>query len=182
MEDRKVLTTLEEVKAISDPFRYRIIITLIDINEPASVRQISDKMNEMPSKIYYHIKKLEKVGIVHTVDNKKIKGNGTKYYELLAKKFEIRCSKEIDEPYKIMHLALEQRMISNFYDNSKEVFLSTMNSDLQGSGGTIMSKNIYLAEEEADEIIYLMRNFLKNHKEEDYKKLKYHVFFTIIEE
>ena len=45
-----------------------------------------------------------------------------------------------------------------------------------------MSKNIYLAEEEADEIIYLMRNFLKNHKEEDYKKLKYHVFFTIIEE
>ena len=31
MEDRKVLTTLEEVKAISDPFRYRIIITLIDI-------------------------------------------------------------------------------------------------------------------------------------------------------
>ena len=32
------------------------------------MRQISDKMNEMPSKIYYHIKKLEKVGIVHTVD------------------------------------------------------------------------------------------------------------------
>ncbi|WP_291580349.1 ArsR/SmtB family transcription factor [Clostridium sp. UBA6640] len=182
MEDRKVLTTLEEVKAISDPFRYKIIITLIDMNEPASVRQIADKMNEMPSKIYYHIKKLESVGIIQTVDNKQIKGNGTKYYELLARNFEIRCSEEIDEPYKIMHLALEQRMISNFYDNNKEVFLSSTNRDLQGAGGTIMSKSIYLAEEEVDEIIYLMRNFLKNHKEEDAKKLKYHSFFTIIEE
>ena len=182
MEDRKVLTTLEEVKAISDPFRYRIIIMLIDMNEPASVRQIADRMNEMPSKIYYHIKKLESVGIIQTVDNKQIKGNETKYYELLARKFEIRCSKEIDEPYKIMHLALEQRMISNFYDNSKEVFLNSMNKDLQGAGGTIMNKNIYLTEEDVDEIIELMKDFFKNHKEEDSKKLKYHSFFTIIEE
>lgn len=182
MEDRKVLTTLEEVKAISDPFRYKIIITLIDMNEPASVRQIADRMNEMPSKIYYHIKKLESVGIIQAVDNKQIKGNETKYYEPLARKFEIRCSKEIDEPYKIMHLALEQRMISNFYDNSKEVFLSSMNRDLQGAGGTIISKNIYLAEEDVDEIIYLIRSFLKNHKKEDYRKLNYNIFFTIIED
>ncbi|WP_461612398.1 ArsR/SmtB family transcription factor [Clostridium sp. Marseille-QA1073] len=181
MEDRKVLTTLEEVKAISDPFRYRILNTLIDMNEPATVKQIADKMKEVPSKIYYHVNKLEKVGIV-IIYTKKIKGVITKYYEPLARKFEIKCSKEVEEPSKMMLLAVSQMMISEFYDESKDIFLSSMDKSIHESNGTIIKKNIYLTEGEADEIIELMKSFFKNHKQKDSKKLKYHSFFTIIEE
>lgn len=182
MEDRKVLTTLEEIKAISDPFRYRILNTLIDMNEPATVKQIADKMKEVPSKIYYHVNKLEKVGIVKLTYTKKIKGVITKYYEPLARKFEIKCSKEIEEPSRMMLLAVSQMMISEFYDNSKDIFLNSMDKNIQESNGTIISKSVYLTGEETEEIIGLMKSFFKKHKEEDCKKTKYHSFFTIIEE
>lgn len=182
MKDKKVLTTLEEVKAISDPFRYRILNTLTDMDGPATVKQIADKMKEVPAKVHYHVKKLEKVEIVKLVFTKEINGIIAKYYEPLATDFEIKCSKEVDEPAKNMLLAESQRMISEFYDESKNIFLNSTNKVIEKSKGTIINKDVYLTEEEAEEIIELMKSFFKKHKEEDSKKLKYHSFFTIVRE
>lgn len=185
MEDKKVLTTLEEVKAISDPYRYRILSTLIDMNEPATVKQIADKLSEVPAKVHYHIKKLEKAEIIKLVYTKEINGIIAKYYEPVATDFEIKCSKEIEEPTKKMMLAESQRMLSELYNDSKEIFLNSVGRSMEESKdkegkGAIITNNLYLTEEEANEIMVLMESFFKKHKVEDTKKIKYHSFFTII--
>lgn len=185
MEDKKVLTTLEEVKAISDPYRYRILTTLINMNEPATVKQIADKMGEVPAKVHYHIKKLEKAEIIKLVYTKEINGIIAKYYEPLATGFEIECSKEIEEPAKKMILAESQRMLSELYDESKKIFLNSVGKAAKDekdkdAKGSITTNNLYLTEEEVNEIMALMESFFKKHKEEDAEKIKYHSFFTII--
>lgn len=61
------LTTLEQIKAYSDPYRLKIITYLRNNQESATVKEIADFFGEVPAKVHYHIKKLEKAGILELV-------------------------------------------------------------------------------------------------------------------
>ncbi|MGL5244429.1 MAG: ArsR/SmtB family transcription factor, partial [Sarcina sp.] len=84
MRDVVSLTTLEQIKAYSDPYRLKIITFLRNNREAATVKEIADFFGEVPAKVHYHIKKLEKAGILELVRTKEIKGIIAKYYYLTA--------------------------------------------------------------------------------------------------
>lgn len=83
------LTTLEQIKAYSDPYMLKIITYLRNNQESATVKEIADFFGEVPAKVHYHIKKLEKAGILELVKTKEIKGIIAKYYYLTAESFNI---------------------------------------------------------------------------------------------
>jgi predicted transcriptional regulator len=186
MEEIKVLTTLEEVKAISDPLKYKILITFNKMEHPATVKQIADALKEVPSKIHYHVKKMELAGILKLVYTKEIKGIIAKYYEPTAKVFEIKCSEEASEGNKKIMLAESQQMIAEFYDDSKNIFLDELTCCAkceEKSNGTVSMQDLYLTDEEECEFSKRMIDFFEKYKNKDRNignAHKYHYFISRI--
>lgn len=108
---------------MSDPFKYRILMTFYKMEQPATVKQIADAINEVPANVHYHVKKMEQAGILQLIHTKEINGIIAKYYEPTAKTFDIRCSEELEEPNKKLMLAESQQMVSEVYNSSKNTFL-----------------------------------------------------------
>lgn len=59
------------------------------MKKPATVKQIADKLGEVPANIHYHVKKLEKSNIVSLDHTEEIRGIIAKYYKPTAERFEI---------------------------------------------------------------------------------------------
>ncbi len=57
---------LETLKVIADPLRGQIVEVLVP--EPNTINQIAAKLGLAPSKLYYHVNMLEKVGLIKVVD------------------------------------------------------------------------------------------------------------------
>ncbi|MBC8504941.1 MAG: helix-turn-helix transcriptional regulator [Anaerolineales bacterium] len=57
---------LETIKVIADPLRGQIVEMLV--SEPNTINQIATKLGLAPSKLYYHVNLLEKVGLIKVVD------------------------------------------------------------------------------------------------------------------
>lgn len=188
MQKTKYLTTLDEAKALSDPYRYKILSYFIKINCPATVKQIADSMGEVPAKVHYHVKKLEKAGIVKLVYTKEINGIIAKYYEPTAEDFEIKLTGDyakFEENSSKLMLAESQKMILRFYDTSKNQIMDCLNeySKVHKKGKTSLSmSDLYITEEEAIEFSNYIINFIRQHKtpKKDCVGVKqYHTFFTM---
>jgi hypothetical protein len=188
MDKIKILKSLEEIKALSDTYRYRILNTFYSIGEPATVKQVADAMNEVPANVHYHVKKLEKVDILRLIYTKDIKGIVAKYYEPTAREFSIERDEESEEVNKNLVLGETQRVVSEIFNNSKEVFIKELSIKANEEGkekgyGTISSQDLFLTKEEAKEFNEFVREFFHKHENDikDEERVKYHCFFGIID-
>jgi predicted transcriptional regulator len=89
MKNVKVLTTLNEIKSFTDPYRIIIMKHYFRLNKPSTVKQIADEMGDVPAKVHYHVKKLETAGILRLNHTKEINGIVAKYYEPTARTYKI---------------------------------------------------------------------------------------------
>lgn len=167
MEEKKVLTTIEEVKAISDPFRYRILTAFYKLNTPATVKEIASEINEVPANVHYHVKKMEASGILKLVFTREIKGIIAKYYEPTAENFQIKCSSDLDTVSNKLILAEKQRMLSQIYDSSKNIFIEQLSYSTKNNEkdpGTIILEDLYLNDTEVQEFKKYIEDFINKHK------------------
>ena len=118
MQQTMKLTTIDEIKAYSDPYRLKIIAFLKNNREEATVKQIADFFEEVPSKVYYHVKKLERVGIVKLVKTEEIKGIIAKYYSLTAHDFRIE-NQDIKRKTREIYNSQISMVINDYYEKSK---------------------------------------------------------------
>ncbi|KUO51655.1 MAG: hypothetical protein APF76_13535 [Desulfitibacter sp. BRH_c19] len=87
MKDIYFLRDLATVKTVSDPQRLRILEHLIC--QRATVQQIAGMLQDTPAKIHYHVKELEKYGLIQLVKTIEKKGILEKYYRAVAYNFYI---------------------------------------------------------------------------------------------
>lgn len=190
MKDNMILKTTEEIKAISDPYRLKILRVLSSYEEGATASMVAEDMEEVPSKVYYHIKKLEKVGLVEIVKTEIINGIVAKYYKKTAETFTIEGDKE--EQYNPLFLNETYKTIKNVYDESLELIRDAMNNKEASKDITPMimsASDIYLTEEEMKELVEYIRN-IKNKgskkkregtpKVDDGRAHKVHFLFSIV--
>ena len=85
MKEVHILNTLEEINIVSDPIRLKILMTLG--RSPKNAQDLSDALGVSRSKIHYHLKILEKNGIIEVVDTELINGITQKYFLPVAKAF-----------------------------------------------------------------------------------------------
>src|SRR5579884_2722178 len=76
------LETVEQLRAIADELRQRIIQALGDT--PMTVTQLGERLGLAPSKIHYHVRELERVGLVKLVKTREKGGILEKYYSPIA--------------------------------------------------------------------------------------------------
>jgi hypothetical protein len=82
------LETIEQMRAIADDFRLRIVEVLGQ--QAMTVTQLGKLLGEVPAKIHYHVGELEKVGLVRLVETRENnKGILEKYYRAIAKEMSV---------------------------------------------------------------------------------------------
>lgn len=186
MDEVKDLTTIDQVKAFSDPFRYRILMTFYKIDRPATVKEVAVEMNVVPANVHYHVKKMEKAGILKLVHTKEINGIIAKYYQPTAHTFDVKCAPEINDASKKLMLAEGQKMLAQFYDDSKNIFIEQLTNEANSNErfpGTISLGEMYLTDEEADEFKKYVKDFIEKYKNKDRNiegTNKHHCFFSIV--
>lgn len=181
MKDTITLSTIEEIKTYSDPYRLRIITFLRNSKEEATVKEIADYLGEVPAKIHYHIKKLERAGIIELVRTKEIKGIIAKYYYLTATNYLIE-GEEIRNQTKKVYKSQVLNIVNEYYEKSKEKSIETLIKKFntnESNAISIISRDINIDEELFKEFDQELRSLVKKYEvlaEESSEKSKCHIF------
>ncbi|MTI47507.1 winged helix-turn-helix domain-containing protein [Sporosalibacterium faouarense] len=187
MEKSKTLTTLEQIKVFSDSYRLQILYKIKSFKRPAMVKEIADKMGETPAKVHYHVKKMEKAGILQLSHTKEINGIIAKYYELTAETFSLKYSDTNPEIDRLVKSEF-QRVVDSMYNESKEFILKQIENsynlndseDDKSEFEDISLSNIYLTKEEANELMALIKKYKgKNRDRKNDKDINKYHFFTV---
>ncbi|HEY7346753.1 MAG TPA: helix-turn-helix domain-containing protein [Ktedonobacterales bacterium] len=83
MRETYNLETLEQLRAVADELRLRILEQLK--RQPMTVTQLAGVLGEVPAKLHYHVHELEKVGLLKLVETREKGGILEKYYRAVAK-------------------------------------------------------------------------------------------------
>ena len=83
------LTTYSQLKALSDPLRSEMMIRLCE--RPYTGQLLSEKFGISRAKIHYHLKELEKNGLIEIVYTEEKNGIVQKFYQSVAKGFTPLC-------------------------------------------------------------------------------------------
>lgn len=107
---RVAITSFEQFKAISEPVRSRILGIIQ--NQPATAKQIADRLGATPGAIGYHLHVLEDAGLAQIVARRLIRGIVANYYTRTARIFMYDLPEEVkgsvDASLEIMHKAHDE--------------------------------------------------------------------------
>jgi DNA-binding transcriptional ArsR family regulator len=90
---RFMVTTLEQFRAITDPTRSRILGIIQ--NQPATAKQIANRLGKPPGTIGYHLQNLEEAGLAQVVARRLVRGIVAKYYTRTARIFTFDLPRDI---------------------------------------------------------------------------------------
>ena len=79
------VTTVQQFKAISDPTRSRILGIIQ--NQPATAKQIADRLGATPGAIGHHLHMLEAAGLAKVIARRLVRGIVANYYTRTARIF-----------------------------------------------------------------------------------------------
>lgn len=80
-----VLDDLDQLRALSDPLRLRILEALA--GRPRTTKQVAELLEEKPTRLYHHVDALESAGLVRLVHTRPKRGTLEKYYQAAARRF-----------------------------------------------------------------------------------------------
>ena len=90
---RLVIDNVKQFKAISDPTRLRILGIIQ--NQPATAKQIADRLGATPGAIGHHLHVLEVTGLAKVVARRLTRGIVANYYTRTARLFDFCFAREI---------------------------------------------------------------------------------------
>ncbi len=88
-----VIHTVQQFKAISDPIRSRILGIIQ--NQPATAKQIADRLGASPGAIGHHLHVLEAAGLAQVVARRLVRGIVANYYTRTARIFKYDLPREM---------------------------------------------------------------------------------------
>lgn len=176
-KDIRFLTTDEEIKIFSDPYRMKIIAIFQASEESMTVKQVSVEMGEVPAKVHYHVKKLLAIDILVLDHIEVINGINAKFYKLVKRRFSINL-RAADKGVESSGLDHITRYLLQHIDNFRNdwVSLSEFVKDekvAMENEGLLIYKNLYISDAAYEEIRQTIFDIVDKHKTSDSKKNKY---------
>jgi hypothetical protein len=128
MQEVYQIEELEQLRVISDPLRLKVIWEIID--EAKTGKMVADILEAPAPKIHYHLKELERVGLVGVERTEEQNGIVQKFYRPVARVF---STKEIllnhrDEVKEELSDALKENILISI-DKTKSI-IKKMDSDI----------------------------------------------------
>lgn len=148
MKEVLVLKDLEQIKAVSQQYRLEILEAFD--NKAKTAKQIAEIMDEPHGRVNYHIKMLEKVGIIELVEEVTKFGVVEKYYAPVAVKLiidsnAVMLDDEMSDSINKVSLA--------FFENISREFYSSFENLTGGPTRKISyAVDYYLTDDEAKEL------------------------------
>jgi len=168
--EEKILTTAEEIKAFSVPYRIQILNIFESLGRAATVKEVADIMKEVPAKVHYHVKVLEKFDIVKLDHTKEINGIIAKYYEPTAEKYTIP-STQVGETVSEAIKQQKVRLFDSIFERGKSIYIDEMStandSQKLKDKGVLSLANIYLTKDEFIELRKIIKDFCDDHKKHE---------------
>lgn len=87
MLEQYEIENIEQLRAVADLLRLRIIDMLV--KQPMTVTQLGERLGEAPAKMHYHVRELEKVGLLKLVETREKGGILEKYYQPVARELSV---------------------------------------------------------------------------------------------
>lgn len=87
------ITTIVQFKAMSESVRARILG--IVQHQPATAKQIADRLDASPGAIGYHLRVLEEAGLVRLIARRSVRGIVAKYYARAARSFVFNLPEDV---------------------------------------------------------------------------------------
>lgn len=150
IKDIMVLRELEEIKAVSHPYRVEILEAFAE--EPLSAKQLSEILGEPHAKINYHIKILLGAGILELVEERVKSGIIEKYYLPKAKMVVIDKSILNFPISDSVAQTINQASLSLFEKVSEDYYRAAETNEV-GTKHLRHYNEYYLTEDEAKEIM-----------------------------
>lgn len=177
MQQHKVLSTIEEIKIYSDPYRIQIMNMFNRQGRPSTVKEIADLMGEVPAKVHYHVKKLEKIGLLTMVSTREINGIIAKYYEPFSGEIHLRHKDEEDEnsPLKQVFRSETLKLLNEMFEQSRQRFMNHAEHDRQEKR-FISDMTLYATADEVEELYQQIVELCKPYLTKDEQKSDHQVF------
>lgn len=185
-----MLTSEEEIKIFSDPYRIKIIKAFSRLGRPATVKEVADEMGEVPSKVHYHVKKLISIDLLILDHTSEINGIVAKYYKLTADSFEVKYS-DSDKNEESLTIDTTEMvilsMVDDFRSDIRDAYSKQVKAKKRGEKdsvkGSFLSEKVYCNQEEFEEIRKEISKLLKKYAKDSEKKGKksFSIFAGIIE-
>ncbi len=83
MQEQYEIENIEQLHAVADVLRLRIIDILRE--QPMTVTQLGERLGMAPAKVHYHVRELERVGLLRLVETREKGGILEKYYRPIAR-------------------------------------------------------------------------------------------------
>ena len=87
MRDHLTIRGREQLHAIGDPTRWRILGRLLD--GPASIQELAEALRVAKGTIGYHVRVLEGAGLIRLAETKRVRGVVEKRYLRVARQFRL---------------------------------------------------------------------------------------------
>jgi DNA-binding transcriptional ArsR family regulator len=84
MQDVLYLDDVEQVRTLVNPLRLEI---LKQLDRPRTCPELGRLFGETPQKVYYHVKALERAGLVDKVEERRVRGVVEGYYQARARSY-----------------------------------------------------------------------------------------------
>lgn len=84
LEDAVYVTTTEQLRAVNNLVRHRILAVLRD--GPATITQVAERLGLAKGSSSYHMRLLERAGLIRVLSTRKVRGVFERYYGHTARK------------------------------------------------------------------------------------------------
>lgn len=159
MKERYEIETIEQLRAIADTLRIRIIDLLE--KQPMTVTQIGERLGMAPAKVHYHVRELERVGLLELVETREKGGILEKYYQPIAHM--ISADKALLSAPKDIAQDSLRRLLEQISDGYLKAFRQRLSDqeDQFRDAGMISISHLYLTREEQRQISSQIYEILK---------------------
>jgi len=125
MKPMLTLTEFSQIKALSDPFRAEMMMRLME--KPYTGQQLSEYFGMSRAKIHYHLKDLEKNGLIEIVHTEEKNGIIQKFYQSVASGFtpaeNLLPHQDVGEYSREMFLQMNDRTRKHILSAPEESFI-----------------------------------------------------------
>lgn len=159
MRERYEIETIEQLRAIADTLRIRIIDLLE--RQPMTVTQLGERLGLAPARVHYHVRELERVGLLELVETREKGGILEKYYQPIAHVIsadKALLTAPMDEAQATLRGLLDQ--ISDGYLQAFRRRLDDQ-EDESFNAGMVSISHLYLTREEQHQVASQIYEILK---------------------
>jgi DNA-binding transcriptional ArsR family regulator len=170
--DEFIINDLETLKVVADPLRLNIIEFL---TSPKTVKEVAEKIDKPPTKLYYHFNLLEKHNLIQMVFTRIVSGIVEKHYVATAYLYRLADgllapgNSEFEERLEVILSGLYGSLRNDMRESLKAGVIDFGENAPPHRRLKLLQGTVYLSQERADEFYQRLETLIK-----EFGMVKYH--------